>query len=62
MEAQNGILQRWKPTDPEFQHLKQEYLAEKRKSLLAAIHDAAVRRTFLLQVKAKYAGVMLVAW
>ena len=43
MKAQNRILQRWKAMDPEFQHLKQEYLAEKRKSLLAAIHDAAVR-------------------
>ena len=56
LEFQHGVLQRWTPSDPEFHQLKCEYLKEKRKSLLVAIHGASVRRKFLLQVKAKYAG------
>ena len=42
--------------DSEFQHLRHELVVHQRKCLLSAIHDAAVRRKFLLQVKAKYAG------
>ena len=59
LEFQHGILQRWTPSDPEFHQLKCEYLKEKRKSLLVALHGASVRRKFLLQVKAKYAGMYI---
>lgn len=42
--------------DSEFKQLRQEQVVSQRESLLSAIHDIAVRRKFLLQVKAKYAG------
>ena len=42
--------------DNEFQQLRQEQVVNQRQSLLSTIHDSAVRRKFLLQIKAKYAG------
>ena len=56
-ELVHGISRRWRPEDPEYRQLEQVYTSSLQASLLSAIHDCCVIRKFLLNVKAKYAGL-----
>ena len=57
MEAKHTISSRWKMSDQEFTESEQALLLDKKDQLFLAIWKASKRRSFLLKLKAKYAGM-----
>lgn len=48
---------RWQPTDPVYEDAQKQYAEFKSAQLKQAMWASVVRRRFLLQMKAKYAGM-----
>lgn len=57
-ERTKGIKQRWKATDKEYLDAQHSSLLDKQQSLHSSLRSAIVRRQYLLQLKAKYAGIL----
>jgi len=55
-EHKRGIKQRWKVTDKEYLDAQRSSLIEKKESAYSALRSSVVKRQYLLQLKAKYAG------
>lgn len=58
MESRHSIPYRWSPLDSEFQQYKSLIQQNKKQQLLSGVWAAAHRRRFLLNLKAKYAGML----
>ena len=56
MESLNGVHRRWAANDPQYKETEQRHVAQLKLSLLATIHDNAVKRKFLVHVNAKYSA------
>ena len=56
MEAQHGVTVRWQPNSPEYVEVHGQFAQLRSSQLKRALWVAVVRRHFLLQMKAKYAG------
>lgn len=48
---------RWQPTDPVYEEAQKQFSEFKSAQLKQAMWASVVRRRFLLQMKAKYAGM-----
>lgn len=59
MERKCGIQSRWKKSDREYVEAKHIFLMEKQAQLLSCLWAAVVKRQYLLQLKAKYAGIAI---
>lgn len=59
-ERKHGIVSRWTTSDQEFIKAKNDYLKETKQQLHSSLWITVVRRNYLLRMKAKYAGNMLV--
>jgi hypothetical protein len=57
IEKANGIRKRWSLESPSFLHSKQQLNAKRRNECLLQMHTVAAERTFLLELKRKYAGI-----
>jgi len=57
IESKNKIVPRWGPSDREFLNLQKHFTSERMQQVLQALWSASSRRQFLLQLKAKYAGL-----
>ena len=57
IEIKHSISSRWTPSDREYKESEHALLSDKKEELLRVIWKAAKRRSFLLQLKAKYAGM-----
>ena len=57
MERKCGIPQRWARTDQEYMDTKRATIAEKFKQLQGCLWASVVKRYYLLQMKARYAGM-----
>ena len=57
IEQKHSIPSRWTPADVEYKEVEHAILADKMEQLLLAMWKAAKRRSFLLKLKAKYAGM-----
>ena len=62
IEAKHHLSQRWVCESVEYQLVKETLTAKIRNSLLAKIKDLVRERWFLLALKAKYAGNILMLW
>ena len=60
LEKQHNLQYRWSPSDREFQEYKSLLEGNKRKQLLSGLWVVSRRRQFLLKLKAKYAGKLLI--
>lgn len=60
MERRFGVIARWTPTDKEFVDVKRSSMSARRDQLHTSLWASVVKRHYLLQMKAKYAGIMLV--
>ena len=56
LEKKNGIRVRWQENDAAFQNAQQQLSAKKKNNELLRLHKMASERTFLLELKTKYAG------
>lgn len=56
-ERKCGIVRRWNRTDREYIEAKKAFLTEKQEQLHSCLWAAVVKRQYLLQMKAKYAGI-----
>ena len=56
-ELEHSIFVRWSPLDKEYVETEQMLAETKQKQLLLGMWKAAKRRTFLLKLKSKYAGM-----
>lgn len=56
MERKFGVVKRWSSTDKEYVDTKQLCLMEKKNQLQSCLWATVVKRHYLLQMKAKYAG------
>ena len=56
IEHKRGIKQHWKPTDIEFVDTKNCSLLSKQQAIYSSLRTSIVKRQYLLQLKAKYAG------
>ena len=59
IEKQHRISVRWTPQDKQYLEVENQFAETKREQLLLGLWKAAKRRKFLLQLKAKYAGLSL---
>jgi len=59
IEGKHAIKARWQPDNPEFKEVEVQFMQKKRVQLKQALRVSVVRRQFLLQMKAKYAGELL---
>ena len=57
-ESKRGIKHCWKKTDKEYLDAQHSSLVDKQQSLCSSLRSAVVRRQYLLQLKAKYAGIV----
>lgn len=57
MERKFGIVKRWNTTDKEYTDTKRSCLVEKQSQLRSCLWATVVKRYYLLQMKAKYAGI-----
>ena len=60
LEKQHNLQYRWSPSDREFQKYKSLLEGNKRKQLLSGLWVVSRRRRFVLKLKAKYAGKLLI--
>ena len=58
IERKCGV-KRWSRTDPEYVETKQATITEKLKQLQGCLWASVVKRYYLLQMKAKYAGLFM---
>lgn len=56
LEKKHGIRVRWQENDTTFQNAQQRLSAKKKSNELLRLHKMASERTFLLELKTKYAG------
>ncbi|KAJ7375263.1 hypothetical protein OS493_002010 [Desmophyllum pertusum] len=61
IEKKNGIRVRWQETDATFENAQQRLTVKKRSNELLKLHKMASERTFLLELKAKYADGQAIA-
>lgn len=57
VEKKNCVRVRWKETDATFQSARGRLTAKRRSNEILALHKLASERVFLLELKAKYAGL-----
>ena len=57
MERRFGVMIRWNTTDKEYMDARQSILLEKQSQLHSCLWATVVKRHYLLQMKAKYAGI-----
>ena len=56
LEKKHGIRVQWQENDATFQNAQQRLSAKKKSNELLRLHKMASERTFLLELKTKYAG------
>ena len=56
VEKKHGIRVRWQENDATFQNAQQRLCAKKKSNELLRLRKMASERTFLLELKTKYAG------
>ena len=56
IEVKHSVSLRWTPSDREYMDTGKTLLVNRKEQLLLTIWKAAKRRSFLLKLKAKYAG------
>ena len=56
IERKNSVVSRWKKTDREYIEAKVSFYTEKKNQLHTCLWASVVKRHYLLQMKAKYAG------
>jgi len=57
VEKKNGVRVRWKESDATFQNAHERLTSKRRSNEMLALHKLASERVFLLELKAKYAGL-----
>ena len=57
MERRFGVMRRWNTTDKEYMDARRSMLMEKQSQLQSCLWATVVKRHYLLQMKAKYAGI-----
>ena len=57
MERRFSIMRRWNTTDKEYVDARRSCLMEKQSQLQSCLWATVVKRYYLLQMKAKYAGI-----
>lgn len=57
IEALQGVSVRWQPTDHVYKEVKEQFCKIKLAQMKRGMWASVVRRRFLLQMKAKYAGM-----
>lgn len=57
LEKKHGVRMRWESGEPAFDNASRRLIVKKRQSLLFTLHRMASERIFLLELKAKYAGI-----
>ena len=58
IESDHSISVRWSPLDKDYMEFESKIAESKQEHLLMGMWKAARRRKFLLELKAKYAGMM----
>ena len=61
MERRFGVMIRWNTTDKEYTDARRSTLMEKQSQLHSCLWATVVKRHYLLQMKAKYAGIKSLA-
>ena len=56
MERKHGVRQPWKESDSHFQGARRRLEEKNRSRQILQLHKLASERTFLLEMKRKYAG------
>lgn len=59
VEMKHHVTQRWEKADSEYIKMQEYFSAEKLKYIAEALWAASSRRQFLLNMKAKYAGMFM---
>lgn len=59
MERRFGIMKRWNTSDKEYLDTRHSCLVEKQSQLQSCLWAIVVKRHYLLQMKAKYAGICM---
>lgn len=57
VEKKNSVRVRWKESDATFQNAHERLTSKRRSNEMLALHKLASERVFLLELKAKYAGL-----
>ena len=61
-EKEHQIPRRWEVNDPDYLQVKTALAREKQKQICLAMWSSVVRRQFLLGLKGKYVGTVLVTY
>jgi len=57
----NAVAYRWKPGDVEYEAMRTYCLNKKMEQIRTAMWSSVVKRQYLLQMKAKYAGQLILS-
>ena len=60
MERRHGLATRWKPGDKQYEEMKLSLISENQGHVRSTLWSCVVKRHYLLRMKAKYAGAVMV--